>query len=110
MWKFHLADSPYRNGAVEAAVRIFKKALQNLGKESALCYTEFQTTIYLAANLTNEHPIDARIQIREDCIQYITPNSLLLRHASQSGDLKTFDFSSYPYKRLRTMQGKVDKF
>ena len=110
MWKIHPADSPHRNGAAEAAVRVAKRALQSLGKESGLSYSEFQTALYMAANLANERPIDARVQSREDCIQYVTPNSLLLGRASQSGDLKTFDFSSYPYRRLRAMQSEVTKF
>lgn len=110
MWKINPADSPHRNGAAEAAVRIVKRALQTLAKESALSYSEFQTTLHLAANLANERPVDARIQSREDCIQYVTPNSLLLGRASQSGDFKTFDFSNYLYKRLRAMQAEVDKF
>ena len=101
MWKIHPADSPHRNGAAEAAVRVVKRALQSLGKESTLSYSEFQTTLCVAANLANEQPIDARVQSREDCIQYVTPNTLLLGRASQSGDFKTLDFSSYPYKRLR---------
>ena len=98
-WKIHPADSPHRNGAAEAAVCIVKKALQSLGKESALSYSESHTALYLAANLANERPIDARMQSREYCIQYVTPNSLL--HSQiKSGDVKTFDFTSYPYKKL----------
>lgn len=110
MWKNHPADSPHRNGAAEAAVRVVKRALQNLGKGATLSYSEFQTTLCMAANLTNERPIDARVQSRDGCVQYVTPNSLLLGRASQSGDLKTFDFSSYPYKRLQVMQSEVAKF
>lgn len=109
-WKIHPADSPHRNGAAEAAVRVVKRALQSLGKEFALSYSEFQTALCMAANLANERPIDARVQSREDCINYVTPNSLLLGRASQSGDVKAFDFASYPYKRLRAMQAEVIKF
>lgn len=109
-WKIHPADSPHRNGAAEVAVRIVKRALQSLGKESILTYSEFQTALYLAANLANERPIDARMQSREDCVQYVTPNSLLLGRASQSSDVKTFDFTTYPYKRLQAMQSEVSKF
>lgn len=47
-------------------------------RESCLSYSEFQTTLQLAANLANEHPINARKQSFEDSIQYITPNALLL--------------------------------
>lgn len=112
-WKIHPADraeSPHRNGAAEAAVRIVKKALQSLGKDSLLSYSESHTALYLAANLANERPIDARMQSREFSIQYVTPNSLLLGRASQNGDVKTFDFTSYPYKRLRAIQSEVTKF
>lgn len=85
-----------RNSAAEAAVRIVKRALQSLGKEFSLSYSEFQTALHLAANLANERPFDARVQSREDCIQYVTPNTLLLGRAPQSGDVGTFDFSIYP--------------
>lgn len=74
MWKIHLADSPHRNGAAEAAVRVVKRALQSLGRESSLSYSEFQTTLHITA-CANERPIDARVQSREDCIQYVTPNT-----------------------------------
>ncbi|KAL3056681.1 hypothetical protein OYC64_019209 [Pagothenia borchgrevinki] len=110
MWKIHPADSPHRNGAAEAAVKTVKRALQSLGGGAGLSCSEFQTTLSIAANLANEHPIDARVQSREDFIRYVTPNTLLLGRGSQSGDFRTFDFSSYPYKRLRAMQEEVAKF
>lgn len=98
IWKIHPADSPHRNGAAEAAVRMIKRALQNVGCESTLTYSEFQTVLQMAANLSNERPIDARAQAQEDCIEYVTPNTLLLGRTSQRGDIKTFDFCSYPFK------------
>nr|XP_057945469.1 uncharacterized protein LOC131139671 [Doryrhamphus excisus] len=110
MWKIHPADSPHRNGAAEAAVRTLKRALQNVCGDSIFTYSEFQTVLQLAANLVNDRPIDARVQSREDCVRYVSPNSLLLGRASQSGDLKSFDFSNYPYKRLQVMQSEVNKF
>lgn len=109
-WKVHPADSPHRNGAAEAAVCITKKALQSLGKGSNLTFSEFLTALQLAANLANERPIDARVQSQEGCIQYVTPNTLLLGRATQTGDYKTFDFASYPYKRLREIQTQVNCF
>ncbi|KAM9715791.1 uncharacterized protein ACNS7B_021991 isoform 1-T2 [Menidia menidia] len=109
-WTIHPADSPHRNGAAEAAVRIVKKALQSLGNNTSLSYSELQTTLQLAANLANERPIDARVQSCEDCVQYVSPNTLLLGRASSSGDIRTFDFASYPYKRLREMQHQVNMF
>lgn len=110
MWKVNPADSPHRNGAAEAAVRIVKRTLQSLGRESGLSYSEFQTALHVAANLANERPIDARVQSREGCIHYVTPNSLLLGPASQNGDFKMFDFSVYPYKRLQAIQAEISKF
>lgn len=71
------ADSPHRNGAAEAAIRVAKRALQSLSKSANLTLSEFLTALHLAANLANEQPIDAKVQGREDRIQYVTPNSLL---------------------------------
>ena len=109
-WKIHPADSPHRNGAVEAAVKITKRALQSLGKVEGLTFIEFLTVLQLAANLANERPISARVQSQEECIQYITPNTLLLGRATQSGDFKTVDHSTYPFKRLQDIQTQVSKF
>lgn len=110
IWKILPADSPHRNGAAEAAVKIIKRAFQSLGRVEGLTFSEFLTTVKLAANLANERPIDARVQSHEDRIQYITPNTLLLGRATQSGDFKTFDYTTYPFKRLREIQTQVDYF
>ena len=109
-WKIHPADSPHRNGAAEAAVRTVKKALQNVGGNGVFTWGEFQTFVYMAANLANERPVDARAQSQEDCVEYITPNSLLLGRASLRGDPVDFQFEGYPYKRLRVIQSEVNKF
>ncbi|XP_038582771.1 uncharacterized protein LOC119908917 [Micropterus salmoides] len=110
MWKILPADSPHRNGAAEAAVRVTKRALQSLGNVEGLTFSEFLTVLQLAANLANERPIDARVQSREERIQYITPNNLLLGRATQSGDFKTVDYTTYPFKRLKEVQTIVNNF
>lgn len=92
-WKFHPADSPHRNGAAEAAVRAVKRALQTLGGEGLFTWSEFQTFFFMAVNLANERPIDARVQSREECIDYISPNSLLLGWTGPKGDLRSFDLA-----------------
>lgn len=109
-WKIHPADSPHRNGAAEAAVRLVKRALQNLGCNGGMSWGEFQTFLYTATNLVNERPIDARTQSREDCVEYISPNSLLLGRTGNRGDQGSFEFEGYPYKRLRIIQEEVNKF
>nr|XP_054588876.1 uncharacterized protein LOC129153544 [Nothobranchius furzeri]XP_054588877.1 uncharacterized protein LOC129153544 [Nothobranchius furzeri] len=110
VWKIHPADSPQRNGAAEAAVKIVKQALSNLGGEGIFTWVEFQTFLFMAANLANERPIDAKTQSREDCVGYITPNSLLLGRANLKGDPGDFQFDGYPYKRLKSIQTEVSKF
>lgn len=109
-WKIHPADSPHRNGAAEAAVKMVKQALSNLGGDGVFTWGEFQTFLFMAANLANERPIDARTQSREDCVEYITPNSLLLGRANPKGDPGDFQFDGYPYKRLQSIQAEVNKF
>ena len=110
MWRILPADSPHRNGAAEAAVKVTKRALQSLGGGEGLTFSKFLTVLKLAANLANERPIDARVQSREDRIQCITPNTLLLGRATQTGDFKTFDYTTYPFKRLQEMQSQVGYF
>lgn len=41
MRKIHKVDSPHRNGAVEAAVHVIKRALQNCGGEAYFTLKEF---------------------------------------------------------------------
>lgn len=64
----------------------------------------------MAANLANERPVDARVQSREDCVEYITPNSLLLGRTSPRADPGDFQFDGYPYKRLQSIQQEVSRF
>ncbi|XP_077352384.1 F-box/WD repeat-containing protein 4 isoform X2 [Festucalex cinctus] len=109
-WEFHPADSPHRNGAAEASVRILKKALGSVGEGGNLTTLEFQTLLYLAANLSNERPIGARIQVQDEAVEVITPNSLLLGRARSKGDTCGFEYPSYPVVRLRAVQIEVDKF
>ncbi|XP_073670542.1 uncharacterized protein [Paramisgurnus dabryanus] len=109
-WKIHPGDSPHRNGAAEAAVKVVKRALSNLGGDGGFTWGEFQTFLFMAANLANERPIDARTQSREDCVEYITPNSLLLGRANPKGDPGDFQFDGYPYKRLKHIQAEVSNF
>ncbi|KAK7896584.1 hypothetical protein WMY93_021909 [Mugilogobius chulae] len=44
-WKIHPANSPHRNGAAEAAVRLVKRALHNLGGDGVFTWSEFQTLL-----------------------------------------------------------------
>jgi len=74
-----------------------------------MSWGEFQTFLYTASNLVNERPIDARTQSREDCVEYVSPNSLLLGRTGRKGDQGSFEFEGYPYRRLRIIQEEVNK-
>ncbi|XP_027138459.1 uncharacterized protein LOC113746562 [Larimichthys crocea] len=109
-WVFHPADSPHRNGAAEAAVHVLKRALSSVGEGGNLTTLEFQTLLYLAANLSNERPIGARAQMQDEAVEVITPNSLLLGRVGPSGDTRGFEYPTYPVVRLRAIQIEVNKF
>ena len=109
-WVFHPADSPHRNGAAEAAVHVLKRALSSVGEEGNLTTLEFQTVLYLAANLSNERPVGAKAQVQDETVEVITPNTLLLGHAGPSRDTRGFEYPTYPVVRLRAIQIEVDKF
>ncbi|KAJ8372871.1 hypothetical protein AAFF_G00276100 [Aldrovandia affinis] len=109
-WKFHPADSPHRNGAAEAAVKVVKRALRAIDKKGPFTLVELQTLLYLAANLANERPIEARIQAQEDdVIEYLSPNSLLLGRTGPKGDSGGFKWD-YPFQRFQAVQGAVSEF
>ncbi|KAL0165741.1 hypothetical protein M9458_037585, partial [Cirrhinus mrigala] len=109
-WVFHPADSPHRNGAAEAAVRVLKRALSSVGMGCNLTALEFQTLLYLVANLSNERPIGARAQVQDEAVEVITPNSLLLGRAGPKGDSRGFEYPTYPFVRLRSIQIEVDNW
>lgn len=110
-WDFHPADSPHRNGAAEAAVKLIKRALHSLCGSTG-CYTwgEFQTLLYSAANLTNDRPIDAKAQEQEDAVEYLTPNSLILGRTGLGGDMHGINMEFHPWRRLKAVQAGIDKF
>lgn len=72
--------------------------LLSLGNDSDLSYSEFPSALYL--DLIWQMNIKSVPGCRAGkTVQYGTPNFLLLGRASQSGDFRAFDFTTYPYKR-----------
>ncbi len=86
-----------------------KWALNNTDGGGVFTWGKFQTFLFMAANLANEGPIDTRTQSWEDCVEYISPNSLLLGRASPSGVPENFQFEGYPHRRLHGIQTEVSK-
>ena len=110
MGVFNSADSPHRNGAAEAAVRVLKRALSSVGEEGNLTTLDLQTLLYLAANLSNKRPIGARVQIQDEAVEVVTPNTLLLGRAGPNRDTRGFEYPTYPTVRLKAIQIEVNKF
>ncbi|XP_058497913.1 uncharacterized protein LOC131468070 [Solea solea] len=92
------------------AVHTLRRASSNIGVESHLTALQLQTLPYLAANLSNERPIGARIQVQDETVGVITHNSLLLGRAWPSRDSRRFEYLTYPVVCLRAVQIEVDKF
>lgn len=44
----------------------------------------------MTASLTNERSVNARTNSREDYVDYVSPNSLLLSQTIPKGDLRSF--------------------
>ncbi|KAL0149805.1 hypothetical protein M9458_054853 [Cirrhinus mrigala] len=71
---------------------------------------EVSSKHFYMASLANEIPIDARTQSLEDCVDYISPNYLLLGGSGPKAPQISFEFEGYPYKRLRVNQTEVNWF
>lgn len=76
-WEIHPNPNP-KEWSGRGSRRNSAAALSNLCGVGVFTWGEFQTFLFVAADLANERPIDATVQGREDCVEYITPNSLLL--------------------------------
>lgn len=64
-----MEDLPQRHpvhGAAEAAVKVVKQALSNLGEDGVFSLGEVQTFLFMTANPANVRSTDARPQTRED--------------------------------------------
>ena len=56
-WKFGAADSPWRQGAVEALVKSAKRGFKFSMNNQRVSPSEFNTICYQVANMMNERPI-----------------------------------------------------
>ena len=88
-WNFCPSGAQWRNGAVEAFVKKFKKSLE-LMKHSGLNYAELESMFRRIAAILNARPISARYGPRHadsdpDYLEVITPNVLLLGRSRSSG-------------------------
>lgn len=49
-------------------------------------------------------------EVKADCVEYITPKSLLSGRGNSKGDPGDFQFDGYPYKRLKHIQAELSNF
>ena len=80
-WIVGPADSPWRQGAVESLIGVFKRAMNMAAGNKRLSLIELQTVSTEAANVVNERPI-GRLPDLESQINVLTPNCLLLGRAT----------------------------
>ena len=76
-WEFSPADSPWRQGAVEALIKTVKQGFQLATQGSRLSVPEALTILGEVANLVNERPIGI-MSGSDSVLSVLTPNSLLL--------------------------------
>ena len=111
-WRFHPPDAPHTNGAVEAMVKLVKKAIFLAVGDAVLTFSELQTVVFEASDLVNERPLAISHTRGNDdlALNYICPNQLLLGRASgrmQSGDWSNVSNVS---RRTKYVQEVVSKF
>lgn len=69
-WKTSPVESTHRNWSCQrCCFRTGKRALIDIRGGGMFIWEEFQTYLFMTANLANERPIDGRTQSREDCIE-----------------------------------------
>lgn len=109
-WKLSSADSPWRNGAVEALVKSCKQAISFSMGSNRLSPFEFSSALYDVANLINERPIGT-ISSSDSELSVITPNSLLIGR-SQAKNPGGWQPSSYskPLERFYLVQQITSAF
>ena len=107
-WQFSPADSPWRQGAVEALIKSTKKALFLSIGSSRLSPSEMFTIFTEVANVLNERPIGVRPSL--DCtINILTPNCLLLGRSSADNPA-CYDSSVSIFSRLNLVEKISNQF
>ena len=107
-WSFCPSGAQWRNGAVEAFVKKFKKSLA-LCKQSGLNYAELESLFRRIASILNTRPVSARFGSRQadtdpDYIEVITPNMLLLGRTGIDLPVREYLDEKCPSRRLAHRQ------
>ena len=76
-WKFSPADSPWRQGSVEALVKAAKKAIKMSIHDQRLSPSEFMTLCTEISKILNERPLGT-LPSKDSNINILTPNCQLI--------------------------------
>ena len=103
-WNFCPAGAQWRNGAVEALVKQFKRSLE-LYKQTGMSYAELQSAFKKIAAVLNSRPISARYgprheQCDPDYLELVTPNMLLTGRSGVDLPLREYTDDNTPGVRL----------
>jgi hypothetical protein len=107
-WIFGPAESPWHQGAVEALVKVAKKAITFSVREQRLSTPELLTVFSQVANLLNERPLGL-IPGLDSELNILTPNSLLLGRSCSKNPGIFLDGPSLK-SRLTVIKKVVDAF
>ena len=104
VWNFCPAGAQWRNGAVEAQVKQFKKSLE-LYKQSGMTYAELQSAFKKIAAVLNSRPVSARYGPRHeqsdpDYLELVTPSMLLTGRSGVDLPIREYADESSPGQRL----------
>ena len=108
VWSFCPSGAQWRNGAIEAQVKRFKRSLE-LYLKSSLNYAELQSAFKRIASVLNSRPISARYGPRHtDCdpdyLELITPNMLLTARTGVDLPMREYSDDDTPIRRLAYKQ------
>ena len=108
-WHFSPADSPWRQGTVEALIKSVKRAFMLSVKNQRLSIPELLTALTNIANTLNERPI-GYFPGTDSTLSILTPNSLLLGR-SFAANPGGYDIESQSlYSRLALIKGVQSQF
>lgn len=93
-WTLSPADSPWRQGAVEALIKSTKRCFSFSMCNHRLSPSEFNTVCYQVSNTLNERPI-GRCGGHDSDISVLTPNLLLLGRTGTSNPGNLYETNSY---------------
>ena len=113
-WKFHPAQSQFRNGAVESFVKKFKRTLYHKFGNRMMFMLEMQCCFKVISSILNSRPIYARWGSRggldPDYLSPLTPNMILTGRANAELPMLNYLMSDKPLHRLQYVEETISQW